>query len=30
MVEEIIKNGKKVETNGNGLGVGLKLKNYKS
>ncbi len=30
MVEEIIKNGKEVATNGNGLGVGLKLKNYKS
>jgi hypothetical protein len=30
MAEEIIKNGKEVATNGNGLGVGLKLKNYKS
>jgi hypothetical protein len=30
MAEEIIKNCKEVATNGNGLGVGLKLKNYKS
>ncbi len=30
MVEEIIKNGKEVATNGNGFRVGFKLKNYKS
>ncbi len=29
MVEKVIENGKEVVTNGNRLGVGFKLKNYK-